>query len=184
MRSTSVSVSSATAPNNVSSWIPVDSSQAAFGIGFNVDLDSTASGITFKVEHTFDDLALLKVATIARSGTTVTVTTSAAHGLNTGDAVVILNANQNTRASGLDGQYTIAVSSSTVFTYTSSVSGTVNTTTPVINYVGLRVQTNSSVSGNTSSVDGNYAFPVKAIRLNVTAWTAGTATLTVVQGRK
>jgi hypothetical protein len=31
--------------------------------------------------------------------------------------------------------------------------------------------------------DGNYAFPVRAIRLNVTAWTSGTGTLTVIQSR-
>jgi hypothetical protein len=33
------------------------------------------------------------------------------------------------------------------------------------------------------NADGNYAFPVRAIRLNVTAWTSGTATLTVIQSR-
>ena len=36
------------------------------------------------------------------------------------------------------------------------------------------------VNKNTS-FDGNYAYPVTAIRLNVTAWTSGTATLTAVQ---
>jgi len=37
------------------------------------------------------------------------------------------------------------------------------------------------VTGETTNQDGNYAFPVRAIRLNVTAWTSGTATLTVIQ---
>lgn len=32
-----------------------------------------------------------------------------------------------------------------------------------------------------SSFDGNYAYPVSAIRLNVTAYTSGTAKLTVIQ---
>lgn len=36
------------------------------------------------------------------------------------------------------------------------------------------------VNKNTS-FDGNYAYPVTAIRLNVTVWSSGTATLTVVQ---
>ena len=40
---------------------------------------------------------------------------------------------------------------------------------------------NSSLSAKTASLDGNYAFPVTAIRLNVTAYTAGSATMTVVQ---
>ena len=40
---------------------------------------------------------------------------------------------------------------------------------------------NSSLAAKTASLDGNYAFPVTAVRLNVTAWTSGTATMTVVQ---
>lgn len=38
-----------------------------------------------------------------------------------------------------------------------------------------------TVVGQTINEDGNYAFPVTAVRLNVTAG-AGTATLTVLQG--
>lgn len=34
----------------------------------------------------------------------------------------------------------------------------------------------------TASDDFNYAFPVMAIRLNVTNWTSGTVTMTVLQG--
>ena len=41
--------------------------------------------------------------------------------------------------------------------------------------------TNSGLSAKTTSLDGNYAFPVTAIRLNVTAYTSGTATMTVIQ---
>jgi hypothetical protein len=40
---------------------------------------------------------------------------------------------------------------------------------------------NSSVTAQTASANGNYAFPVRAIRLNVTAYTSGSATLTLVQ---
>lgn len=41
--------------------------------------------------------------------------------------------------------------------------------------------TNSGLSAKTTSLDGNYAFPVTAVRLNVTAFTSGSATLTLVQ---
>lgn len=37
------------------------------------------------------------------------------------------------------------------------------------------------VTGETTNQAGNFAFPVKLIRLNVTAWTSGTATLTMIQ---
>jgi hypothetical protein len=39
-----------------------------------------------------------------------------------------------------------------------------------------------TVTGKTADTDGNYAAPVRAIRLNVTAWTSGTATMNVLQG--
>jgi hypothetical protein len=42
--------------------------------------------------------------------------------------------------------------------------------------------TNDGLSALTASADGNIAFPVTATRLNVTAFTGGTATLTVIQG--
>lgn len=42
---------------------------------------------------------------------------------------------------------------------------------------------NSSVAAETTNMDGNYAFPVSAIRLNVTAST-GSVTLTVLQGSR
>jgi hypothetical protein len=166
-----------------SPWINVDETQAAFGVGFNVDLDSAASGITFKVEHTFDDLSKFVPATIARSGTTVTLVVPSAHNLNTGDSVIVRFGDSLANTTGLDGTYTVTVTNTTTLTYTSLVSGSVSTT-GWVDVVPLRVQTNASVSGNTSSVDGNYAFPVEAVRLNVTAWTAGKATLTLVQGRK
>ena len=40
---------------------------------------------------------------------------------------------------------------------------------------------NSTLVTKTASSDGNYAYPVTAIRLNVTAWTSGTATITSIQ---
>lgn len=179
MRITSTSLSAV----GQSPWINVDEAQNAFGVGFNVDLNSTASGITFKIEHTFDSFGNKKPATISRSGTTVTVVVNAGHDLNTGDSVIVLNGNQLTRSTGLDGTYNVTVTDSTTFTYTSGVSGTVATTNGV-DVCLLRVQPHSTITGNSASVDGNYAFPISAMRLNVTAWSAGKATLTVIQGRK
>jgi hypothetical protein len=42
----------------------------------------------------------------------------------------------------------------------------------------------TTLTGKTASADGNYAFPIRAVRLNCTAYTDGSGTLTVVQGRK
>lgn len=40
---------------------------------------------------------------------------------------------------------------------------------------------NSGLAAKTTSLDGNYAFPVMAVRLRVTSYTGGTATMTVIQ---
>lgn len=41
-----------------------------------------------------------------------------------------------------------------------------------------------TVTGKTATTDGNYAFPIRAIRLTCTAYTNGGGTLTVIQGGK
>lgn len=41
--------------------------------------------------------------------------------------------------------------------------------------------TNASLGAKTTSLDGNYAFPITAVRLSVTAYTSGTATMSVIQ---
>lgn len=40
---------------------------------------------------------------------------------------------------------------------------------------------NSGLTAQTTSKDGNYTAPVAAVRLNVTAWISGTATLVLIQ---
>lgn len=41
--------------------------------------------------------------------------------------------------------------------------------------------TNSALGAKNTTLDGNYAFPVTAVRLNVTAYTSGSVTMTLVQ---
>ena len=40
----------------------------------------------------------------------------------------------------------------------------------------------STLVTKTASADGNYAFPIRAVRINNTAYTSGSATLTILQG--
>lgn len=42
----------------------------------------------------------------------------------------------------------------------------------------------STLVSKTANADGNYAFPIRAVRLNVTAYTSGSATLTILQGQR
>lgn len=101
MRPQTIAVSSAAS----SPWISVNHRLNPFNIGFGVSLG--AGVMTYKVQHTFDDVQ---------------------------DAAV----------------------------------------TPV-------AFDHPDVTGKTVNTDGNYAFPVRAIRLTVTAYTSGTATLTLIQ---
>ena len=39
----------------------------------------------------------------------------------------------------------------------------------------------ATLAAKTASADGNYAYPITGIRLNVTAYTSGSVTLTVIQ---
>lgn len=39
----------------------------------------------------------------------------------------------------------------------------------------------TTLVSKTTSADGNYAFPITALRLNVTAYTSGSATMTTIQ---
>lgn len=162
-----------------SPWIPLDYRQSSFSVGLAVDLDSAAAGITYEVQHTLDNLGEKVVpASISRTGTTVTVTFATPHRLNVNDSIIVEGSGFN----GGDGTFSVAtVPSATSLTYTSSVSGTAtgNVDTRV---VLLRVFPHEFLTGKTTSDDGNYAFPVQAVRLNVSALTAGSATLIVSQG--
>lgn len=40
---------------------------------------------------------------------------------------------------------------------------------------------NSGITAQTTDKDGTYSSPVVAVRLNVTAWTSGSVTMTVIQ---
>lgn len=54
--------------------------------------------------------------------------------------------------------------------------GTNGTTTPA----NAKWFDHPTVAAETTDQDGNYAYPIYALRLNVTAYTAGTATITVL----
>ena len=101
MRAQSISVGSAT----TSAWIPVDTNKNPFNIGFGVTISTAV--LTYKVQHTFDNVQDSTVTAVAFD--------------------------------------------------------------------------HPDVTGETTNQDGNYAFPVRAIRLNVTAYTSGAAVLTLIQ---
>lgn len=56
-----------------------------------------------------------------------------------------------------------------------------NVQSPTFNPSTATWFSNATLVAQTTDKDGNYAFPVTAVRLTVTAWTSGTVTMTVIQ---
>jgi hypothetical protein len=163
-------------------WIPIDYLQRPFNVGVFVSLSQDASGITYSVEHSPDNpnptkLTANPVASLTRTTTTATLTFTNPHGLVTGDSVTVYNSGDP----NLDGTYTVTATSTTVVTYTVANTGA-TAGGPYTQAVPMRVFPHDFMAGLTARADGNYAFPVMAIRLHVTAWTAGSATLELTQG--
>lgn len=153
-----------TAATGVTPWHMCDVRANPFSVGFQVDIAGNTG--TYTVEHGFSDMFLRDVS-ISRTTTTATVT-CANHGLAVGDSVVISNAE-----APLDGTYAVAsVTSTGVFTYTVANSGATAATNA--HMLSIRVMPHSSIAAQTTSKDGNYAFPVNFIRCRITVSGAGT----------
>ena len=155
----------------VSNWIPLNHRAEQITVGLAVVLNS-AGNLTYDVEHTFDDITFHQDISISRSTTTATVTHTA-HGLVTGDCAVVLN----TGTTNFDGNRTVTVTGVDTYTFTCANSGVTSATGKAI---PLHVFNHGTLAGQITSQDGLYDAPIRACRLNVTSWTAGTATLTVI----
>jgi len=171
MKITSVTVGSAT----VSDWIPMDSYRLPFTASAAVTVTETVS-LTYSVQVTYDDLSLKTPIALSRTTTTVTGTL-ANHGLAVGDSIRIENA-----GAPMDGVFAIAsVADANTFTYTVANSGaTTNTLGATITI--MRVFSPTAFASKTAKVDGAISAPVSAVRLAVTTYSSGKATLTVLQG--
>lgn len=161
-----------------SPWIPIDRYVVGFGVAVGVKFSSDAT-MTVSVQHTLDDLYQVLEPyqfSLSRSGTTCTLNLSN-HGLSVGDWVKVFNA-----GSPFDGEYLVeTVEDANNVTFT--VSNTDATTGgPYRRLQWARVFNHAVLAGITSSQDSNYAYPPRACRLRCTAYTSGTATLTVVPG--
>jgi hypothetical protein len=194
MRPVRVTVNSAA----VSPWVPVDYISAWFGIGLGVIL-SEDGALTYSVDFTFDNPQVFSQpidpfgsVSISRSGTVATVTDTGqnglGHGLTTGDSVVlkgtgsaVLDSPVTTQANAAgDFGWTVASTPSPItWTYTVANSGP---TTAIAQVARMRVFPHATLTALTARANGSLNYPVQAVRLRVSAYTAGFADLTVLQG--
>lgn len=163
-----------TAATGQTPWHMLDYKVNPFTVSFQVDIAGNTG--TYTVEHGFCDL-MKYGGSISRTTTTATVT-MANHGLAVGDSIVVEN---TVDLGGGDGTYAVAsVTNVDVFTYTVANSGA--TSAPNARFIKIRVMPHSTVAAQTTSKDGNYAYPVQFIRCRCTVSGAGSYYFTVNQG--
>ena len=140
---------------------------ALVDINGNLDVSGTTN-ISGSVSFTKNAIAGVAISTTSRSSNTVTVTTSAVHGLTSGDLVNV----NGVADTSFNGYFTASVSSTTVFTYSqtgadgSSTGGTstevvynLNASGTALNWMNgpLNIAANSGIDGLeiTQSGSGN-----------------------------
>lgn len=154
-------------------WHRTDDKQSPFNLGFSVTVQGTG---TYTVEHGFANFNDKKVVGLTRSTTTATLKYPT-HGLQVGDSLVVEGA-----GAPFDGTYAVAtVTDANNVTYTVANSGA-TVGAPDARAIFIRVFPHSSVAAQTTSKDGNYAFPVNCVRLTITVAGTGNYAFHVNQG--
>lgn len=176
-----------------SSWVPINVQPYSFGVGLGVAPWSTATGLTYTVQHSFDPPIQRPVSLVQTASTTVTVTDTGldglGHGLTTGDSVIIkgsgsavtdspVSASSPNTGAG-DVGWTVTVVNNTSYTYTAGSSQTYASNNAQL--TSFRVWPHATLAAVSARLDGNYAFPPRMVRLNVTAITGGAVDLLVSQ---
>lgn len=169
-------------------------------LGVALTFTSNAN-LTCSIQHTFDDPTVSpRNVSITRVGTVATIN-DPNHGLNVGDNVQIFSDPSGTFGPVPPGAgYPFTASASAVpvgydivgitdqnnYTITVPNSGSLGPVTCTLQSFRVFNADDARLVGVTGTppgrVDGNYAAPVMAVRLKVTAYTAGSVTLTANQG--
>lgn len=151
------------------------------GIDTNALTITTSNLVTLPVSGTRTDLVYAQIdetpytiSSASRTGTTVTLTTSASHGFKIGDTVVVTGIDEV-----FNGTYTaISPTSSTTITYSTSSTGTISSTT--YNATAQRIDSQGTTLGSALTIT-NRAFAQDSTTANGIA-TITTATHSLAAG--
>jgi hypothetical protein len=184
----------------LSPWVPLSYLTDPFAVGLGAMISAAATGVSYTVQHTFDDLdqtLLQRGVQVSRAATVATVFDNGlfgnGHGLVVGDSVIIrgtgsavLDSPKSTAIPGVGGGgdygWTVAsVTDANHYTYTVANSGPA-ADAGATTATSLRVYNHATLAAAATRLDGYYAFPVTAIRLNVATLTAGAVALDILQG--
>jgi hypothetical protein len=179
-----------------SQWVPIDYLESWFGTTLGI-IPSEDGNLTYSVQFTMD-FAILEApsssapVSIARAGTVATVTDAGplgiGHGLTTGDSVIIkasgssmLDSPQAVFGQGDLGWQVASTPSPTTYTYTVANSGPA-ADVGITKTSRLRIFTHATLAAQTTRQNGSLNYPVRAVRLYVSAYTAGFVDMIVLQG--
>jgi len=169
----------------ITPWIVLDYTQRPFDVGLFASLSEDASAAaTYSLEYTPDNPNQTKgtrnpVVSLTRTTTVATLTWANPHGLTTGDAAKVYNSGDP----NLDGDVQVASTpSANSITYTVANTG-LTTQTGYAEAIALRVfALPTALTAATTRQSAALTTPAWAVRLHVTALTAGSVLLEVVQG--
>lgn len=182
---TKVSVSGA--PGN-SPWVPLSYYQNPFSVTLDYSPTVDAAGPPVgSVQYTKDNPQVTRQPTsITRSGTTATVI-DVGHGLLTGDCLMVFASGDPNLDTAVGVGADVTVVDKDTYTYVVANTG-LAAARPTANILTLRVKdhpqmgTGGTTVPGAARIDGNFAFPVFAVRLKMSTLSAGRADLTVIQG--
>ncbi len=167
-----------------SPWVMVNYLQPTFNVAMAVLPSADATGASFQVQYTMDDLSVLRPVQLSQATTVISVT-DPLHGLSTGDSVT-LQATGTGQSSGpvsIDGTYQIAsIVDANNYTVTGGTSQTVSSrgalSTPqrVFPFTGIP-------AASAARIANNLLQPCTAVRLDVAALTGGHLDFLVIQGQ-
>jgi hypothetical protein len=162
-----------------SQWIPIDYLDSTFSASAAVVI-SSGGALTYNVQVSYDDPGpnARRAVSVSRSGTTATVT-DPNHGLVAADSVVI----SASGSSVLDGTFAVAsVTDANTYTYTVANSGpTADQGSTWANNFRVFPTSSANLTGATTRQASGWTVPFQAIRLNVSVYTSGSATMTYLQ---
>jgi len=173
-----------------SPWIPVNRLQKAFGLSLGVKFSSDKS-LTCTVQYTLDNINAQKVYTgfdtafmtqaysMSRTTTSLTITKTN-HGLSAGDWAM----SWGNGGAPLDDEWRAitSITDQNNFVVTVANSGLTSIAAPAKGWLQTaRVYPHATLASLTADASGNLAFPVYAVRLYVSAYTAGYVDLEVIQ---
>lgn len=143
---------------------------------FDEDLERNKNISSFEVQR--QDGIFKAITNVARAATTVTITTSAAHGMVNGDKVRIEMDNDiyGQASNKIEGEWTVTATTTTTFSYTSVESGTITSVAAtgwaIYNFTEFRTIQNTKanyINDNGLSYALNYRYQVRAMSTDNTA---------------